>query len=151
MLGELCYPDISPQSWSWPWIFKIKFKKIVVSHEYVVRLMWNKKEANRMDAGLIMWHWPLTTCMPLTLDFHALYTSQWLALLGWHWKCSWFSHGMLIVINQCVGLGLETCQTNTEVFSYFMRTKRGELADSDPSFAGHWPETGTSWEDSLKP
>ena len=40
-----------------------------ISQEWLVRLMWNKKEVHWLDTGWTMWPWPLTSPMTLTFDF----------------------------------------------------------------------------------
>ena len=39
-----------------------------ISQEWLVRLMWNKKEVHQLVTGYNMWPWPLTSLMTLTLD-----------------------------------------------------------------------------------
>ena len=41
---------------------------LAISQEWLVRLMWNKKEVHWLDTGYNMWPWPLTSLMTLTLD-----------------------------------------------------------------------------------
>ena len=41
---------------------------LAISHEWLVRLMWNEKEMHRLDTGYNMWPWSLTSLMTLTLD-----------------------------------------------------------------------------------
>ena len=41
---------------------------LAISQEWLVRLMWNEKEAHWLDTGYNMWPWPLTSLMTLTLD-----------------------------------------------------------------------------------
>ena len=40
-----------------------------ISHEWLVRLMWNEREVHRLDAGWTMWPWPLTSPVTLNFDF----------------------------------------------------------------------------------
>ena len=41
---------------------------LVISKEWLVWLMWDEMEVNRLDTGHNMWHWPLTSPMTFTLD-----------------------------------------------------------------------------------
>ena len=81
--------------WPWPKVtavasisnnlfekFRMCFVKVkhflVISQEWLVRLMWNEKEMHRLDTGYNMWPWPLTSLMTLTLyvsrsNFETLY------------------------------------------------------------------------------
>ena len=41
---------------------------LTISQQWLVRLMWNKKEVHRLHVGYKIWPWPLTSLMNLTLD-----------------------------------------------------------------------------------
>ena len=41
---------------------------LAISQQWLVRLMWNKKEVHPLHVGYNMWPWPLTSLMTLTLD-----------------------------------------------------------------------------------
>ena len=43
--------------------------QIVAPEGWQGRLMWNKKEVNRLVAEPTTWRWPVTICMALTMDF----------------------------------------------------------------------------------
>ena len=42
---------------------------LAISHEWLVRMMWNEKEVHRLDTEYNMWTWSLTSPMTMTLDF----------------------------------------------------------------------------------
>ena len=42
---------------------------LVISQEWLVRLMWNEKKVHRLDSGYTMWPWSLTSHTTLTLNF----------------------------------------------------------------------------------
>ena len=83
--------------------------EITVSQEWLVWLMWNKKEVNRLDAGPTIWSWSLTTPMTLTSEFQGQILKQtyhrngradWhgMKTLGvdhsWSWQWPvWVKHG----------------------------------------------------------
>ena len=48
-------------------VFSRSNTQLEISQEWMVRLMWNEKEVHRLDTGWIMWPWPLTSPMTLTL------------------------------------------------------------------------------------
>ena len=41
---------------------------LIISQKWLVRLIWNEKEVHWLDTGYLMWPWPLTSLMTLTLD-----------------------------------------------------------------------------------
>ena len=64
---------------------------LAISQEWLVRLMWNEKEVDRLDAGYNMWHWHLTSLMTLTLDvsrsnFEIALSQELLVWIDVKWK-----------------------------------------------------------------
>ena len=62
---------------------------LAISQEWLVRLMWNKKEVHWLDTGYNMWPWPLTSLMTLTLDvsrsnFEIALSQELLVWLMWN-------------------------------------------------------------------
>ena len=49
-------------------IFSRSSTILVISQEWLVRLMWHEKEVHWLDTGYNMWPWSLTSFMTLTLD-----------------------------------------------------------------------------------
>ena len=75
---------------------------LVVSQEWLVRLMWNEKEVHRLDTGHNMWPWPLTSLMILTLDvsrsnFEIAFSQELLVWLMWNEnEVSWYDTGPIV-------------------------------------------------------
>ena len=64
---------------------------LAISQEWLVRLMWNKKELHPLHTGYIMWPWPLTSLMTLTLHvsrshFEITVSQELLVWLIWNEK-----------------------------------------------------------------
>ena len=62
---------------------------LAISQEWLVRLIWNKTEMQRLDTGHNMWPWPLTSLMTLTLDvsrsnFEIALSQELLVWLMWN-------------------------------------------------------------------
>ena len=72
---------------------------LAISHEWLVPLMWNKKEVHQFFTGYNMWPWPLTSFMTLTLDvsrsnFEIAVSQDLLVWLMWNEKeVSWYDTG----------------------------------------------------------
>ena len=60
-LLEICFFKFSLK------IYDVLNTLLDISEEWLVRLMLNEKEVYRLDTGWIMWPWPLTSPMTLTL------------------------------------------------------------------------------------
>ena len=75
---------------------------LAVSQEWLVRLMWNKKEMHQLDTGYNMWPWPLTSLMTLTLDvsrsnFDIALSQELLVWLMWNEnEVSWYDTGLIV-------------------------------------------------------
>ena len=69
MLGLKCDQWVWPWLWPWPWIFKVKFLNSCISR-MAGPIDVKQKEVNRLLAEPTMSHWPFTTRMALTMDFH---------------------------------------------------------------------------------
>ena len=76
--------------------FRMCFFKVTIlaiSQEWLVRLMWNKKEVHRYDTGYNLWPWPLTSLMTLTLEIAV--AQELLVWLMWNEKeVSWYDTGL---------------------------------------------------------
>ena len=46
ILGTICYLDLWPHSWPWPWIFQGQIWKWLISQELLVWLMWNENKVS---------------------------------------------------------------------------------------------------------
>ena len=67
-IDRILHPLCDFQLWPWPWIFMVKFWK-VVSQEWDGRLTWNERDVRRQNVGPMLWLSTSTSPMTLTLDF----------------------------------------------------------------------------------
>ena len=64
---------------------------LAISQEWLVWLIWNKREVHSSHTGYNMWSWPLTSLMILTLDvsrsnFEIAVSQELLVWLNWNEK-----------------------------------------------------------------